>query len=126
MELRNRVQQLNLIGLCNCVTWVLGIFTQEYRGHVTIWPVPSVRDYINIISNPSEDDIQRCIKKGQNRTFPKINMLKSIMAIEVDFDDCCSLLKKNIKESRVLSSAELLETIDENSNICPGFSIIQN
>ena len=122
MEFRHRVQQLNLIGLCNFVTWVLGIFTQEYRGHVTIWPVPSVKDYINILSNPSEDDIQRCIRKGMSRTFPKINMLKSIMAIETDFDHCCIEIKQRIKESQGtdgIGSEVLLE--DENTS--PGMSV---
>ena len=122
MEFRHRVQQLNLIGLCNIITWVLGIFTQEYRGHVTIWPVPSVKDYINILSNPSEDDIQRCIRKGLNRTFPKINMLKSIMAIESDFDHCCTQIKQRVKESHSKENI-VEEVIWEDGYVSPGKSI---
>lgn len=123
MEFRHRVQQLNLIGLCNFITWVLGIFTQEYRGHVTIWPVPSVKDYINILSNPSEDDIQRCIRKGQNRTFPKINMLKSIVAIENDFDTCCMQLKQRLQESDIEKN-KISDSPLEVSNMSPGFSVL--
>ena len=120
MEFRHRVQQLNLIGLCNFLSSILGIFTQEYRGHVTIWPVPSVRDYINILSNPSEDDIQRCIRRGQNRTFSKINMMKSIMAIEAEFDDCCKELKKRLKRS---DSGQIEMNMEECFD-CPGLAIL--
>ena len=121
MEFRHRVQQLNLIGVCNFITWVLGIFTQEYRGHVTIWPVPSFKDYINILSNPSEDDIQRCIRKGLSRTFPKINMLKSIMAIERDFDHCCMKLKQTIREMQANCDDQDIDI--EDYNTCPGLSV---
>lgn len=115
MEFRYRVQQLNLIGMCNFLTWVLGIFTQEYRGHVTIWPIPHIRDYVNIISNPTQDDIQRCIKKGQNRTFPKIGMLKSIMAIEADFDFCCSELKSRLSNCDISPKGSVDEETDDNT-----------
>lgn len=102
MEFRHRVQQLNFLNLFDALTWFLGIFTQEYRGHVTIWPVPAIKDYLNILSNPSDDDIQKCIKKGNIRTFPKINMLKSIMVIEKTFESCCEELKEilKVKESK--------------------------
>lgn len=119
MEFRHRVQQLNLIGMCNFATWVFGIFTQEYRGHVTIWPVPSVRDYINILSNPSVEDIERCIRKGQNRTFSKINMLKSIMAIEAEFDQCCKELKQRLDKSGNRIEMNMEECFD-----CPGLAIL--
>jgi TAG lipase / steryl ester hydrolase / phospholipase A2 / LPA acyltransferase len=121
MELRHRVKQLNLMGLCNFVTWILGILTQEYRGHVTIWPIPSIRDYINILSNPSEEDIQRCVRKGLIRTFPKFNLLKSIMAIENELENCCSSLKQTIKTH--LKPQDLEEYLINDSNLSPGFSL---
>ncbi|CAG9314328.1 unnamed protein product [Blepharisma stoltei] len=96
MEFRHRVQQLNLLDLSSTLTWFLSIFTQEYRGHVTIWPIPSLKDYVNILSNPTDEDIQRCIRKGQLRTFPKINMLKSIMAIEKTFESCYHELRDRV------------------------------
>jgi len=88
IELRTRVQQLNLLGWCQRLTRVLNIFTQEYRGTVTVWPIPSIKDYLNILQNPSDEDIQRCISKGMHRTFPKMNMLNSILLIEKCFEDC--------------------------------------
>lgn len=76
---------------------MLGLFTQEYTGHVTIWPIPSVKDYLNILTNPTDDDIQRCIKKSEVRTFRKINMLKSIMVIEKAFDGCYQQLREKLQ-----------------------------
>jgi len=66
MEFKHRVQQLNLLNFSSALTWFLGIFTQEYRGHVTIWPVPAVKDYLNILSNPTDESILKNIKKRPN------------------------------------------------------------
>jgi len=93
MEFKHRVAQMNTVGWMNWLTRGLEIFTQEYRGHVTIWPVPSLRDFKNILTNPSEDDIQRCITVSNRRTFPKMNLLKSILGIEKTLDLCYSQLK---------------------------------
>ncbi|CAG9319591.1 unnamed protein product [Blepharisma stoltei] len=97
MEFRHRVKQISLVGLLDFLTSFLGIFTQEYRGHVTIWPVPSIKDYLNILSNPTDDDIQRSIRKSEIRTFPKINMLQSIMAIEKTFDSCYQQIRAKLR-----------------------------
>ncbi|CAG9319550.1 unnamed protein product [Blepharisma stoltei] len=115
MEFQHRVQQLNVLNLCNTLSWWLGIFTQQYRGHVTIWPIPSIKDYVNILSNPTDDDIQRCIRKGQVRTFPKINMLKSIMAIEKTFDSCFQEIRErmHLKPVKIVESLEGEEEFEE-------------
>jgi len=89
------------LNLSSSLTWFLGIFTQEYRGHVTIWPVPSIKDYLNILSNFTDESIQQCIKKGQQRTFPKINMLKSILAIEKTFDSCYQEIKDTMQGRKI-------------------------
>lgn len=97
MEFRYRVTQLNTLGLFSGLSNLLGIFTQEYRGHVTIWPVPSLRDYINIINNPTAAGVQRCVAAGKKRVYPKVTMLKSILEVEQTFDECYQKLKKHVK-----------------------------
>lgn len=113
MELKHRVAQLNTLGIFKFVTGWLGVFTQDYRGHCTIWPVPSFKDYANILSNPSEDDIVRCIQGGMLRTFPKMKMLKSILGIEKTFDYCYRELKKQLQ----LGSLRIAIPVDQEEDM---------
>jgi predicted acylesterase/phospholipase RssA len=109
MEFRYRVTQLNTLNLCSGLSNLLGIFTQEYRGHVTIWPVPSLREYLDIINNPTELGVQRCIRTGKKRVYPKVSMLKSILEIEQTFDKCYQSLKSLVKYN-IDDDLELLES----------------
>ena len=93
MEFRHWVRILNYFNISESLTTFLGIFTQENRGHVTIWPVPSIKDYTNILNNPAAKDIQSSVHKGMLRTFPKMNMLKAILKIEKTFDSCYDRIK---------------------------------
>ena len=128
MEFRHRVQQFNLLGYSKCLSGFLGIFTQEYRGNVTIWPVPSVKDYLNILSNPSEEDIQRFIEKGMLRTFPKVNMVSSILAIEKTFEKCYLQIREKLQVDSVTLRVALKNQSEQikfkEHHIHPGFSIL--
>jgi predicted acylesterase/phospholipase RssA len=113
MEFRHRVAQLSTVGIASWLTRSLEMFTQEYRGHVTIWPVPSLKDYKNILSNPSDEDIQRCIRESNQRTFPKMNMLKGILTIEKTFDLCYSQLKLGlVKRSLQMTDPAMVSRVD--------------
>jgi hypothetical protein len=49
---------------------MLGLFAQDYTGHVTITPVPQFTDYLKILTNPSKEMIDYCTKHSSKRTFP--------------------------------------------------------
>ena len=63
---------------------------------MTIWPVPSVKDYLNILSNPTNDDIKRTTKKGMIRTFPKLAKVRTIYCVEKTFNECYEELKREL------------------------------
>ena len=45
IEFRHWVKVMAYLGVCDSIITFLGVFSQEFRGTVTIWPVPSVRNY---------------------------------------------------------------------------------
>jgi len=70
-EIRHRFMQIQSLGLLsNTVSKYLSVFTQEYKGDITILPVPRWIDYFKILSNPTQEDIERCKIFGARRTFP--------------------------------------------------------
>mgnify|MGYP003688182787 CR=1 FL=1 len=47
------------------------IFTQSYVGNITIWPVPSLSNYLRIMENPTDFGmILNFVEDGKSRTFP--------------------------------------------------------
>ncbi|KAA0149270.1 hypothetical protein FNF28_07373 [Cafeteria roenbergensis] len=51
---------------------VSGIFTQRYRGHVTISPRMSLLDQFKALSHPSRQDMERYISEGELATWPRL------------------------------------------------------
>jgi predicted acylesterase/phospholipase RssA len=70
-EIKHRCQQLASLGLLpSPMTRSMNIITQDYRGHVTIFPVPNLSDYLKVLANPSKEDIAYCTLHSSRRTFP--------------------------------------------------------
>ena len=70
-EIKHRCQQVESLGILPLfITKWFNLITQDYRGHVTIFPVPKLTDYIKMFSNPSKEHIAYCIKHSSKRTFP--------------------------------------------------------
>jgi predicted acylesterase/phospholipase RssA len=70
-EIKHRCQQIQSLGILpNSLSKILNIITQDYRGHVTIFPVPKITDYLSVLSNPTKESIQYCCKHSAKRTFP--------------------------------------------------------
>ena len=70
-EIKHRAMQLQAIGILPSVFGkILNLVTQDYRGHVTLFPVPRLVDYLKALDNPSKDTMAYCAKHSSNRTFP--------------------------------------------------------
>jgi predicted acylesterase/phospholipase RssA len=70
-EVKHRIHQVQSLGILpNFLTRILGVFTQDYRGHVTIFPVPRWGDYFKMLQNPSKEMIKYCVEHSSKRTYP--------------------------------------------------------
>jgi predicted acylesterase/phospholipase RssA len=70
-EIKHRADQLISLGIIPSeLTRVLNMFTQDYKGHVTIFPVPKLSDFFKVFSNPTIETIRYCIEHSSKRTFP--------------------------------------------------------
>lgn len=81
-EIKHRIFQLNEIGLFpNFINFYTNLFTQNYRGSVTISPLPQSEDYWNLLQNPSEKEIMRCSQLGQKYCWESKIILKNIIIV---------------------------------------------
>jgi len=86
-ELVHRVNQLASIGIFpQAVTRYFNLITQVYSGTVTIWPVPTLKDFLNILNNPTPQTLQRGLILGQQRTYAKISHIQATLCIEKAID----------------------------------------
>jgi predicted acylesterase/phospholipase RssA len=68
-ELRHRVGQIGFI--FPKATKFFNLATQSYVGNITIWPVPSLSNYLRILENPTEfKRIMNFVEDGRFRTYP--------------------------------------------------------
>jgi len=58
------------------------VFLQRFEGTVTVWPQTRFKDWLNILEDPSREDISRMIEGGQRVTWPKIRMIENRLRIE--------------------------------------------
>lgn len=78
-EIKHRVIQLQALGLLPSILGrLLNLITQDYRGHVTLFPVPRILDYLNALNNFTKESIAYCVSHSSKRTFPsKILLIKN-------------------------------------------------
>ena len=61
----------------------MNIFTQEFRGNVTICPVPfNLIEFTKLVSNPTKQYIENCKVYGARKTYPKICKIEHLIKIE--------------------------------------------
>ena len=46
------------------------LVTQNYTGNVTIWPIPSFSEFIDILEMPNENSLKKGLLIGARRTYP--------------------------------------------------------
>lgn len=88
----------------NVIKRFLNIVTQEYRGDVTILPVPSIWQVTKTISNPTIEEVDKFRLESARITFPKISMIENIYKIELALDNNYSKLKKILKTKRFITN----------------------
>lgn len=60
----------------------LNIWLQRFSGSITIWPKIRFLDLYNILSDPSEDQLEEMILKGERCIFPSLLFIKHRLSIE--------------------------------------------
>ncbi|KAF7301676.1 Patatin-like phospholipase domain-containing protein [Mycena indigotica] len=58
------------------------VFLQRFDGHVTIWPRTRLYDWLRILSDPSQHELERMMRVGQLATWPKLHMIANRARIE--------------------------------------------
>lgn len=59
-ELQHRVKQFVRLGVFpKAIARYSTILTQQYSGHVTIWPAPTLTDLIHILDHPNTKSLKR-------------------------------------------------------------------
>lgn len=58
------------------------IWLQKFSGTVTIWPRSIASDFIEILSDPSPQRLDRMLHVGQQSAFPKIQFITNRMKLE--------------------------------------------
>lgn len=75
------IKALDLLPRLSEQDW-LSIWLQRFTGLITIWPRNSVRDFWNILSDPSEEQMAELLSKGERYMFPKLLFIKHRLLIE--------------------------------------------
>ncbi|KLO15690.1 patatin-domain-containing protein [Schizopora paradoxa] len=58
------------------------VFLQRFDGAVTLWPKSRIRDWFNILSDPTREELDRMMKVGERVTWPKLHMVENRYRIE--------------------------------------------
>ena len=69
-EVKHRVNQVTFV-FPGAITKFFNLATQSYVGNITIWPVPSISNYLRILENPTDFAmILSFVEDGKQRTYP--------------------------------------------------------
>lgn len=74
------------------------IIQQRYSGDVNIFPSHTPRQLMRMFSNLTEPELQRFIREGERRTWPRIERVRITTRISRTLDDCLELLKAAQRE----------------------------
>ncbi|CAE6445720.1 unnamed protein product [Rhizoctonia solani] len=59
-----------------------GVFTQRFEGSVTIWPRTTIMDWLNILSDPDEAELERMMSVGKRVSWPKLHLIENRTRLE--------------------------------------------
>jgi Predicted esterase of the alpha-beta hydrolase superfamily len=95
-EIKHRINQLEKLGiLSSAIARYVNLITQQYGGHVTIWPHPTLNDFIHLLDNPTHEMLRRCLIKGATRVYHKVNHIASVLVVE-------RALERNYVKAKIL------------------------
>ncbi|KAF8935917.1 hypothetical protein BGZ47_009735 [Haplosporangium gracile] len=72
------------------------IWLQKFDGHVTILPKAGLSDWLQLLTDPSEDRMKHCLTVGEKQTFPKLHMIANRMKIEQMITLCRTEIKEKL------------------------------
>lgn len=89
------IRSLDLLPHLMELDW-LNIWLQKFSGSVTMWPRNSLKDFLFILSDPSEEQLGDMILKGERSVYPKLLFIKNRLTVE-------RVIEKGRKATRLLS-----------------------
>jgi hypothetical protein len=95
--------------------------SQDYHGHLTIFPSPVLRDYIRILENPQEEDFQRCAKASKTLLYAHYSCIKNIMAIEGCLDKHYRWLN-----SKIIENLNLFDEAEQEESDIPSSALLEH
>jgi hypothetical protein len=82
-EFRHRINQLAKIGIFpKFISKYFTLITQQYGGHVTIWPLPALYDFLHLLDEPTHQRLRYCLVRGATRVYHRMNHIASVLVIE--------------------------------------------
>ncbi|XP_010504636.1 PREDICTED: triacylglycerol lipase SDP1L [Camelina sativa] len=105
MEVKHRCHQVLELGLP--LREVASLFAQEWEGDVTIVMPATFSQYLKIIQNPSNVEIQKAANQGRRCTWEKLAVIKANFGIELALDECVAVLNhmRRLKRSAERAAA---------------------
>ncbi|KFK34934.1 hypothetical protein AALP_AA5G213100 [Arabis alpina] len=109
MEVKHRCNQVLELGFP--LREVAKLFAQEWEGDVTIVMPATISQYLKIIQNPSNVEIQKAANQGRRCTWEKLAVIKANFGIELALDECVAVLnhmrrlKRTARRAAAASSA---------------------
>lgn len=114
-EIKHRLSQLQEIGILpEAINKMINLVTQTYHGNVTIFPVPSPKDYLKSVTNPSKEMIANCSIHSSRRTFPQINKIEGLLKTEILLEKLYFKLK--YKQRKLHFNADNKTYLNEKDN----------
>ncbi|CAH8384148.1 unnamed protein product [Eruca vesicaria subsp. sativa] len=114
MEVKHRCNQVLELGLP--LREVAKLFAQEWEGDVTIVMPATISQYLKIIQNPSNVEIQKATNQGRRCTWEKLAVIKANFGIELALDECVAVLNHMRRLKRTARRAAAAATISSSSS----------
>jgi hypothetical protein len=100
LNIKYGVQKLLEVDLLNLrmVRTLQGILVQDFRGHVTVLPELRLRDYLNVLQHPSEEDMAAFVRGGERATWPHVEAIRASTAAEIALTEAATALRGRARE----------------------------
>ncbi|KAL4429942.1 hypothetical protein ABPG74_000308 [Tetrahymena malaccensis] len=117
-EVRLRFKQLNSLGILplSLVTAVR-VMDQNYEGDITVWPVPKLKDYLNLLKNPtSQEFIEPYTAAGARMTYGKIPHIEILTKFERVIEENYQNIKQQYYQQQGSNPQGFVKEIEDEEN----------
>jgi len=125
-EVSHRLKQISELGLipsffARVAYWVRMILSQGYQGDITVFPPLRMKDFLNIMTNPSEEEVLRKISVTQRAAWANLSIVEMHCRTEKQIDTILyqlrvKMLAKHGKVYRPMDFAFGLTADDKDEN----------